>query len=71
MYQQCVRLERTLASQSESGKSTNKQAGLTKNMLIGIDYQFAGKLPFWYTLSLTMETDMCTLRKEHQSHKNV
>ena len=25
MYQQCVKLERTLASQSESGKSTNKQ----------------------------------------------
>lgn len=67
MYQQCVKLERTLASQSESAKSTNKQAGLTKHTLR--DYQFAGKLPFWYTL--TMETDTCTLRKEHQSHKNV
>lgn len=53
--------------QSESAKSTNKQAGLTKHTLR--DYQFAGKLPFWYTL--TMETDTCTLRKEHQSHKNV
>lgn len=69
MYQQCVKWERTLASQSESGKSTNKQAGLTKNVKIGTDYQFAGKLPFWYTL--TMETDTCALRKEHQSPKNV